>query len=239
MAGSVNLAQKTFVVTGGNSGIGLETARALVHKNAHVVIASRNWERGDAAVQELKQEAPSNAKVDCMQLDLASFRSAPRCCACLSVKHICCSLFRACSSIREFADAFEKRNLPLHALVSKPPCTEHSSTKPAEHPCSRIKRTLVTLSRLQVNNAGVFMPPDARTEEDFEIQLGVNHFGPFYLTHLLLNNLEQSAPSRIVNLGYGKKSYHTCHMCCCCRRYHCSLHECSCRRCAVVGPVHF
>jgi len=74
MAAAVNLANKTFVITGGNSGIGLETARALVQKNAHVVVASRTRERGDAAVQELKQEASAEAKVDCMQIDLASFR---------------------------------------------------------------------------------------------------------------------------------------------------------------------
>ncbi|KAL3155087.1 hypothetical protein ABBQ38_011150 [Trebouxia sp. C0009 RCD-2024] len=142
---SINLVNKTFLITGGNSGVGLETARALVHKNAHVVIASKTRERGDAAVQELRREAPSEAKVDCMQLDLASF-----------------------DSIRSFAADFNKRNLPLHALL---------------------------------NNAGVFMPPDDRTEEDFEVQLGINHFGPFYLTHLLLHNLEQNAPSRIVNHG--------------------------------------
>lgn len=52
-----------------------------------------------------------------------------------------------------------------------------------------------------INNAGVFIPPNDRTEEDFEVTLGINHFGPFYLTHLLLQNLEKSAPSRIVNLG--------------------------------------
>lgn len=74
----------------------------------------------------------------------------------------------ACSSIRDFADDFESRELPMHVLI---------------------------------NNAGAFVPQDDRTEEDFEIQLGVNHFGPFYLTHLLLHNLEHNAPSRIVNLA--------------------------------------
>lgn len=73
-AASVNLANKTFVITGGNSGIGLETARALVNKNAHVVIASRSRERGDAAVQQLKRDGLNGANVDCMQLDMASFR---------------------------------------------------------------------------------------------------------------------------------------------------------------------
>ena len=52
-----------------------------------------------------------------------------------------------------------------------------------------------------INNAGVFIPPDDRTEEDFEVTMGIDHFAPFYMTHLLLQNLEQSAPSRIVNLG--------------------------------------
>jgi len=52
-----------------------------------------------------------------------------------------------------------------------------------------------------INSAGVFIPKDDRTEEDFEVTLGINHFGPFYLTHLLLHILEQNAPSRIVNLG--------------------------------------
>ena len=73
-AASVSLANNTFVITGGNSGIGLETARALVHKNANVVIASRNRERGDAAVQELKREGLNGVQVECMHLDMASFR---------------------------------------------------------------------------------------------------------------------------------------------------------------------
>lgn len=72
-AASVSLANKTVVITGGNSGIGLETARALLHKNAHVIIASRSKERGDAAVQDLRREASNSAKVECMPLDLASF----------------------------------------------------------------------------------------------------------------------------------------------------------------------
>lgn len=49
--------------------------------------------------------------------------------------------------------------------------------------------------------AGVFIPNDDHTQEGFEVTLGIDHFAPFYLTHLLLENLEQSAPSRIVNLG--------------------------------------
>lgn len=52
-----------------------------------------------------------------------------------------------------------------------------------------------------VNNAGVMVPPLSRTKEDFELQMGTNHFGHFLLTELLKDVLEKTAPSRVVNLS--------------------------------------
>lgn len=54
---------------------------------------------------------------------------------------------------------------------------------------------------LLINNAGVMMCPYSKTADGFEMHIGVNHLGHFLLTHLLLEKLKESAPSRIVNLS--------------------------------------
>lgn len=50
-----------------------------------------------------------------------------------------------------------------------------------------------------VNNAGVMMAPEEKSEDKFELQFAVNYLGMFLLTELLLDKLKASAPSRIVN----------------------------------------
>lgn len=69
-----DLGGKTFVITGGNSGIGFETARFLVKMNAHVVIACRNGRKAKAAIGRIRAET-DRADIEQMELDLASLAS--------------------------------------------------------------------------------------------------------------------------------------------------------------------
>ncbi|MCB9685711.1 MAG: SDR family NAD(P)-dependent oxidoreductase [Alphaproteobacteria bacterium] len=65
-----DLSDKTVVITGGNSGLGLEAAKILCGKGARVVITSRNEGKGRDAVSAVSAVAP-RAKIELVLLDLA------------------------------------------------------------------------------------------------------------------------------------------------------------------------
>ncbi|CAG9109987.1 hypothetical protein JYU34_010845 [Plutella xylostella] len=66
---------KTFLITGANSGIGLETARALVKRKARIIFACRDLENAKKAIAEIRKEQPNGGEMIPMHLDLASFDS--------------------------------------------------------------------------------------------------------------------------------------------------------------------
>ena len=65
---------KTVVITGGNTGIGKETAIDLAKRGAKVIIGCRNKEKSQAALADIKRESGSDL-VYLKMLDLASFSS--------------------------------------------------------------------------------------------------------------------------------------------------------------------
>jgi len=89
-----DLSGKTLIVTGGNSGLGFETTRALAKRGAHVVLACRSLEKANEAIARLRAENP-RADVEAMALDLASL-----------------------ASVRTFASGFLRKQSALHGLVN-------------------------------------------------------------------------------------------------------------------------
>jgi NAD(P)-dependent dehydrogenase (short-subunit alcohol dehydrogenase family) len=87
-----DLSGKTYVVTGANSGLGYETARALARAGGEVALACRDLGKAGTALDRIKSETPG-ARAEARELDLASL-----------------------DAIRGFAEAWGDR--PIDALVN-------------------------------------------------------------------------------------------------------------------------
>jgi len=65
---------RVVIVTGANTGIGYQTAAVLAYRGAHVVLAVRNLEKGNAALSRIIAASP-RADVTLQALDLSSLDS--------------------------------------------------------------------------------------------------------------------------------------------------------------------
>ena len=67
-----DLSGKVFIVTGGNAGIGKETCKQLLLKNAKLYLAARSESKAQTAIDELEKETgkkPIFLKLDLSDLD--------------------------------------------------------------------------------------------------------------------------------------------------------------------------
>lgn len=102
----------------------------------------------------------------------------------------CRDLARGDVSLREIKDRSKNSSVYLLKL-------DLASTSSIREFSKNFHRVETRLDIL-ICNAGIMAIPKALTEDNFEMQLGVNHLGHFLLTNLLLDMLKLSAPSRIV-----------------------------------------
>lgn len=68
------LENKTIIITGGNSGIGFESAKICAYLKMNVIIACRSESRGKEAIKHIKEEIP-DAKISLMKVDLSEEKS--------------------------------------------------------------------------------------------------------------------------------------------------------------------
>ena len=91
---NVDMTGKVCLITGGNSGIGKATALGLAKLNASVVIVSRDKDKGEATLIEMRAKS-GNRNLDAMTTDLSSQ-----------------------DSVRELAHDFKARYKKLHVLIN-------------------------------------------------------------------------------------------------------------------------
>jgi NAD(P)-dependent dehydrogenase (short-subunit alcohol dehydrogenase family) len=68
-----DLGGKVIVITGGNTGLGYETAKDLSRRNGTIVLGCRDLSSGQKAANSISKTTGN--KVECLELDLASLRS--------------------------------------------------------------------------------------------------------------------------------------------------------------------
>ena len=71
---SKDLSGKVYIVTGANSGVGLETTRQLVKQGGHVVMACRRVESGEEEAKSFNRLKGSYEVIKCDLADLDSVR---------------------------------------------------------------------------------------------------------------------------------------------------------------------
>jgi retinol dehydrogenase 12 len=91
---ATDLANKLFIVTGANTGIGKITAKELARAGAHVLLACRSKDKTMPVIEEIKREV-EHANVEYIELDLGDLASVRRC-----------------------AEAILARNAPIHGLIN-------------------------------------------------------------------------------------------------------------------------
>ena len=70
----MKISEKSCLITGANSGLGLAVSKQFAKQGANTIMICRAKEKGEKAVIEIKQETP-NASVDLMICDLSSMKS--------------------------------------------------------------------------------------------------------------------------------------------------------------------
>jgi len=90
-----DLSGKIAIVTGSNTGIGFETAKALYAAGAQVTIAARDVQKAKNAIQKNQSDTPGTGTLDYGKLDLANI-----------------------GQVREFADLFMQKHTKLDILVN-------------------------------------------------------------------------------------------------------------------------
>ena len=81
-----NLTGRVALVTGANSGLGLETARALAGAGAHVILAARSAEMARGAETDIRASHPG-ASLETVAMDLASQASIKAAAIAIAKKH--------------------------------------------------------------------------------------------------------------------------------------------------------
>lgn len=169
---------QTIVVTGGNTGLGLEAARHLLKLNAsHIILGVRNMSKGEEAKKGLKGLSGYTAQVDVFQLDMEDYESVKKFAARVStLPRVDVAILNAGKIAQEFYIAEQDESTitvnvvstMLLAFLLLPKL--RASAQPAR-PCPRL--VIVSSDRHVMTNL-----PEWKTPNTFETLRSKTYYGP-------------------------------------------------------------
>lgn len=137
------MTNKTVILSGGTSGVGLEALHQFVQGGAHVVLVARNPEKAKRIQQEIKEQY--DTLIDIVICDFSDLED-----------------------VRKAANNIIKQYDTIDVIV---------------------------------NSVGIYNTKKRFTKEGYEEVFCVNHLAVFLFTYLLLDKLQASAPSRIIQVN--------------------------------------
>lgn len=147
---------KTVIVTGSNTGLGLEAARHFVRLDAaRVILAVRNLEKGNAAADSIHKSTQRSGVVEVWNLDLDSY-----------------------ASVIAFAARADRDLEALHVVVENAGILSHNFTMSAED------EHHITVNVVSTLMLGILLLPKLRETESKTRQKTVLTFTGSWMHHL-------------------------------------------------------
>lgn len=167
-----------IVITGANTGLGLEAARHFLKLNAsHIILGVRNMSKGQAAKEDLERFAGKASRIDVFHLDMEDYQSVKSFVAqvctlpCIDVVILNAGKIAQDFYIAEKDESTITVNVVctmLLALLMLPKL--RASAKPGK-PCPRL--VIVSSDRHVMTNL-----PEWKTSNTFETLKNKTHYGP-------------------------------------------------------------
>ncbi len=168
---------RTFIVTGGNSGLGFETCRELARAGARVILTARDPEKGAAAVQRIRDEQPE-AAVETRPLDLADL-----------------------DTVQAFADTVDAVDVLVNnAGVMMPPRTLSAQGHELQFAVNHLGHFALTAMLLDVLKQGT--DPRVVTVSSFMHKSGRIHFDDLHGEHKY-SRTDYYSQSKLANVVFG------------------------------------